>query len=336
MHATHSAHHTITGLVGRSRRRLPVGLIAALVALAMLAPAALACDAAATARPAEATAPSYARDHFDLQTLPWRALMYNGPHLSRSQPNPPVDGRGIPLRAWFGHLYYVADRIARQGLYRLNGYVRSGDSAYTPVLRAFDAKLRALARSVGDAWFFPWPFSYRAEHLRAPWYNAMTQGLVLSFFVRMYEVYGDPSDLEAAGHTFRSFLTRGPRSGPWVTTVERGYLWLEHYPGGMARHVLNAHMWAIFGLHEYWQRLADLGSAATSGVRTVLEGAITTMRHNVWRYRRPGRLSLYSLTSGTAYVHYHLLHIRQLRLLARMSGSTYFSWMADKFYADYH
>ena len=141
----------------------------------------------------------------------WGDLMYAGEHIAAVSPNGAVDGKGIPMRSWNGALYYVADNIARQGLYRLNGFVRTGDSAYTRVVRAFDAKLRAMARPVGDAWFFPWPFSYSNEHLVTPWYNAMTQGLVLSFFSRMYEVYGDPDDLAAAGHVFASF--RDHRSG---------------------------------------------------------------------------------------------------------------------------
>ena len=295
---------------------------------------------AAVAPPVRGDDGVYARRHFDLQTVPWGALMYDGINPGQAAPDPPLDRSGIPLRSWGGRYWYVADRIARQGLYRLNGYVRSGDVAYTSVLQAFDSKLRAMAQPVADAWFYPWPFSYPGEALSAPWYNAMTQGLVLSFFSRMYEAYGDPADLDAAGHVFRSFEAIGsPVSslpGPWVATIQAGFLWLEHYPGGVTGHVLNAHLWATFGLYDYWRQLTRIGSVDVIAVRAVLEGAITTIRSNVWRYRRPGRTSLYALVHRTSYLHYHLLHISQLRLLAKISGDPYFASMADLFWADSH
>lgn len=288
------------------------------------------------AMPATAGEPAYKHRAFDVQMVPWGDLMYDGTHVSAVAPNGAVDADGIPLRSWNGVLYYTADNIARQGLYRLNGFVRTGNSAYTQVVRRFDTKLRAMAEPVGDAWFFPWPFSYSNEHLLTPWYNAMTQGLVLSFFSRMYETYGDPDDLAAAAHVFASYQTIGPVDAPWVATVVKDYLWLEHYPGGVTQHVLNAHLWATFGIYDYWRQLNRDGVDSIDMVRTTLEGAITTMRANVWRYRRIGRTSLYALVHRTSWLSYHKLHIRQLRVLARISNDSYFATMADLFYSDAH
>ena len=42
-----------------------------------------------------------------------------------------------------------------------------------------------------DAWWLPFWFDYPPEGLRAPWFNAMSQGLALSFFVRLHRVTGD-------------------------------------------------------------------------------------------------------------------------------------------------
>jgi hypothetical protein len=287
------------------------------------------------AGPVAADDPTYMQRAFEVQVVPWGDLIYNeGTKVSPPAPDGAVDADGIPLRNWNGALYYTADNIARQGLYRLKGFARTGDAAYTQVLDRFDTKLRSMAQPVGDAWFFPWPFSYGNEHLTTPWYNAMTEGLVLSFFSRMYEIYGDPSDLDAAAHVFASYLIMGPISTPWVATVERGYLWLEHYPGGVTHHVLNAHLWATLGIYDYWRQLQRDGSSDIDAVQTVLDGAITTVRSNVWRYRRAGHTSLYALVHRTSYLSYHLLHIRQLRLLAKISADSYFATAADLFYAD--
>ena len=135
---------------------------------------------------------------------------------------------------------------------------------------------------------------------------------------------------------FASFRTIGPVASPWVATIDDDYLWLEHYPGGVTQHVLNAHLWATFGIYDYWRQLQRNGADGIDAVRTTLEGAITTMRDNVWRYRRVGQTSLYALVHRTSWMFYHLMHIKQLRLLAEISADGYFATMADLFYSDAH
>ncbi len=96
----------------------------------------------------------------------------------------------------------------------------------------------------------------------------MAQGMVLSFFVRLHRATGNPKHLSAATLVFRSFERLGRAHSPWVAYVDGSdYLWLEHYPSSRADHVLNAHLHALFGLHDYWQETRSEAS------RTVLEGA---------------------------------------------------------------
>ncbi len=97
-----------------------------------------------------------------------------------------------------------------------------------------------------DAWWLPFWFDYPPEGLTAPWFNAMSQGLVLSFFVRLHRVTGDDIHLRAAEKVFDSYRRLGRKGSgqqrPWVAYVaDGGYLWLEHYPNARPDHVLNAH-----------------------------------------------------------------------------------------------
>jgi hypothetical protein len=131
-----------------------------------------------------------------------------------------------------------------------------------------------------------------------------------------------------ATRLFASFKVIGPRSAPWVTEVDDGYLWLEHYPGGYSIHVLNAHLHATFGLYDYWQE------THTNKARAMLDAAITTMRDNARRFRRVGQTSLYSLGVPSSSMHYHHLHIQQLEQLARISGDSYFAKLAGRFRRD--
>jgi D-glucuronyl C5-epimerase C-terminus len=273
-------------------------------------------------------AAAYSIRHFALRSLRWTDLWWNtggpGQYLAKGT----TDADGIPLYLWRGHYYYHPVRIELQGLKRIDGYAQTHDNGYIPTLQAFDLKLRSMAIESNGAWFLPDTFDYTPEGLHSPWYNTMSQGIGLAFFVRMYRIFGDPADLEWATRLFHSFEVIGPISRPWVAQVERHYLWLEHYPNGYSLHVLNAHLHALFGLYDYWQE------TLTTEARAVLEGAITTMRDNVSRFRRKGTTSLYCLVHPTSTMHYHHLHVKQLKQLALVSGDDYFAKTAARFRRD--
>jgi hypothetical protein len=292
-----------------------------------------ASDSVAVASPQSAAsaspqAASYQVRDFPLRSLPWNELWLNGGKLAKFMAVGHKDADGIPLYQWKGQYYYHPVRIELQGLSKIDSYVRTDRQLYVGTLRKFDLKLRSLAVESHGGWFLPDSFDYTPEGLEPPWYNTMSQGLGLSFFVRMYRVFGDPTDLLWARRLFDSFEVIGPRSGPWVAGVDNGYLWLEHYPGGYSKHVLNAHLHATFGLYDYWQE------THSRTARVMLDAAITTMRDNAWRFRREGQTSLYCLSCTSGTMHYHHLHVQQLQQLARISGDAYFSKLAHRFRED--
>ena len=57
-------------------------------------------------------------------------------------------------------------------------------------------------------------------------------------------------------------------------------------------------------------------------------GGAKTVRDQLYRFRRKGHLSRYSLSSKTGNLHYHHTHIDQLRSLARMTGDDWFARQA--------
>jgi hypothetical protein len=185
----------------------------------------------------------------------------------------------------------------------------------------------------------PFWFDYPPEGLKAPWFNAMSQGLALSFFVRLHRLTRDDVHLRAAEMVFDSFARLGPgrwdavRPGQgraWVAYVDdRDDLWLEHYPKKDPDHVLNAHLHAVIGLYEYWQH------TRSREARQLLEGALTTMRERAAQYRRKGRVSVYGLRSRTNHYRYHVVHVWQLRLLGRMTGDPYFTALGDAMASDH-
>ncbi len=272
--------------------------------------------------------PPYHARHFDLQDLPYDRLPWTSEKPPSLEVPPPVDDRNIALFRWIdGGLYYRPGSLAINGMKRIDAYRDTGDRAQLAQALVQAQALRDMRIEEDGAWWLPFWFDYPPEGLTAPWFNAMSQGLALSFFVRLHRVTGDPAHLEAAESIFRSYQRLGRRQGgegrPWIAYVaDGGYLWLEHYPNARPDHVLNAHLHSLNGLYEYWQHTRSVEA------RQLLEGALTTMRDRADEYRREGRVSIYGLRSRTNHYKYHQIHIWQLRLLSRMTGDSYFRELA--------
>jgi hypothetical protein len=283
--------------------------------------------------------PPYRTRQFDLTDLPFDRLPWTNDPPPLLPARPPVDRHGIRLyRREDGELHYRPGSIAISGLKRIDAYRDTGDRAQLEQALVQARHLRATMVVRDDAWWVPFWFDYPPERLKAPWYNAMSQGLVLSFFVRLYRVTGDPIHLTAAGKVFDSFTRLGQiHPGavspdpvrPWVAYVdERDYLWLEHYPVAHPDHTLNVHLHALIGIYEYWQQ------TRSPEARQVLEGALTTMRERAGQYRREGRVSVYGLRSRSNHYSYHEVHIWQLRFLGRMTGDAFFTDLGNTMAAD--
>lgn len=285
-------------------------------------------------------APPYRVRHFELVDLPMDRLPWTADPPPRLPALAPRDRNGIRLyRREDGRLHYRPGGIAINGMKRIDAYRDTGDRAQLEQALVQARHLRRTALLRQDAGWLPFWFDYPPEGLRAPWFNAMTQGLVLSFFVRLHRVTGDAVHLRAAERVFESFLRLGPTrrdsrhprpSRPWVAFVdERGYLWLEHYPTADPDHVLNAHLHSLIGIYEYWQH------TRSAAARQLLEGAVTTMRDRAQQYRREGRASIYGLRSRSNHLKYHQVHVWQLRLLGRMTGDPFFSQLGDLMASDH-
>ncbi len=278
--------------------------------------------------------PPYHARHFDLVDLPFDRLPWTSARPPALPALPPVDDKGIRLYRWNdGRLYYRPGSVAINGMKRIDAFRDTGDRAQLEQALVLAEHLRGMVIERDDAWWLPFWFDYPPERLVAPWFNAMSQGLTLSFFVRLHRVTGDDIHLRAAEKVFESYRRLGRtdagRSRPWVAFVAQGgYLWLEHYPNARPDHVLNAHMHSLIGLYEYWQQ------TRSDEARRLLEGALTTMRDRAGTYRRQGRVSLYGLHSRTNHYKYHQVHIWQLRLLGSMTGDPWFRELGDAMASD--
>jgi hypothetical protein len=302
------------------RRRIILLVVGLALALVASAPVSVAAEVA-----------TYRTRDFDLRPLEWRQLSFHGWPTPPLPAPPPTDADGIVLFRWNGRYYYRPAGIASNGIKRLDAYVRFGRERQLDQALLQARRLRQMAHERREAWWLPYEFDFPPRDQHAPWYDAMAQGITLSFFVRLHRVTGDVRHLKAARRVFASFVRLGRSRAPWVSYVSSaGYLWLEHYPAIPSHHVLNAHNHAVFGLFDFWQETRD------DTARRLLVGAITTIRANIRLWREPGEVSRYCInTRCQQSVHYHAIHIWQLRQLARMTRDPFFGTMADRFNDDY-
>ncbi|TMM26793.1 MAG: hypothetical protein E6F97_00875, partial [Actinobacteria bacterium] len=260
---------------------------------------------------------------------------------SLAHPGIPVDAQGVALWANGGRLLYHPLLIARYGIAMLHTYRITHKAPHLERAEVNANWLINNAVSRDGALYFPYRFKYPLfgnprDLMRSPWFSSLAQGEALMLFTRLYAVTGDQSWRTAADSTFATFVNRQSSKQPWVIpwTVfvdhwnHRRYLWLEEYPKHPPTQVLNGDMYALFGVWEY--ALASGSDAAMA----VFDGAATTIRHQVGRFRVRGGISYYSLRVHAQYNSYHCIVVGQLKLLARMTGDPWFAKKGRRFGAD--
>jgi hypothetical protein len=282
--------------------------------------------------------PPYKVTAYTIRTLARTALPYVGTGFPSKVPPNPHDADGIPMKLVGTRLYYSPAGLAQYGLRHEDAFRRTGDPGYRAIATKVMNKLMAIGVMSDGAVFIPYRFSFAmhrisTEVMRAPWYSAMAQGLALSLAVRLFRDTADPVFKADAEMLFRSFRRIGRGTRPWVTYIDAGrYLWLEEYPEPLtpSDHTANGFNFAVFGLYDYYQETHDPYALQ------VLRASLTTMRHYISAYRRPGSYSKYCLRHGKPQAKYHTIVTGQLVFLYRMSGDSYFLSMSRLFYSDYH
>jgi hypothetical protein len=112
--------------------------------------------------------------------------------------------------------------------------------------------LMAHAIHQHDTLFFPFNFDYAPfwpYDLKAPWYSALTQGLVLSLCVYLYRETQEAQYLDWSHTIYQSFLVPIDKGG--ITRFEDDGPFFEEYPTHVPSRVLNGAVVAMMAVHDY-------------------------------------------------------------------------------------
>lgn len=267
----------------------------------------------------------YDFQRLDVWQIPWAVELPNDP---------------FPDKRENGGAYSVQEAVTNpvasaQNLFKaLNYYLTTDDHYALELGQAIGKSLLASVIEVEDAFYFPYSEPFRLHGrdellMEVPWFSGMAQGQVLGAFVRLYTFTEDSMWREAADKVFASFVPINEFSRPWTTTVSHhNTLWFEEYPFDPPCAALNGHLFAAFGLYEYW----DLTSSEVA--LALLRGGFYTVEKLGQTFRVPGSLSLYCLGHGVFSSRYHDVHMAQLLSMYAMTQDPVFAHLHDDFYED--
>lgn len=167
------------------------------------------------------------------------------------------------------------------------------------------------------------PHTFR---IKAPWISAIAQGEGASFLARLYRQTGDETFAEGARAALRP-MDVPVADGGTLATLDGGPF-VEEYPTTPASYVLNGALFAVWGYHDVGLALRDSDTTERfDELIAVLERALHRYDTGYW-----SRYDLYPhLIPNVASPAYHLLHIKQLQVMGKLTGIAAFGRMAERF-----
>jgi hypothetical protein len=164
-------------------------------------------------------------------------------------------------------------------------------------------------------------YAVGGEHKVAPpWISGLAQGMSISLLLRAWQATGHEPYREASARALRSFAVPVGRGGVRASD-EAGRAFYEEVPSDPPRHILNGHVYALLGIHDYFRATRSTDASA------LFEAGADALRANLPRYDA-GCWSRYSLTDrrtltnhfALASPQYHRLHIDMLRVMHAITG----------------
>jgi len=241
----------------------------------------------------------------------------------------PMDKHGIPMVPGAGgaEAVYNPITIAQFGLAQMQlfSYSRSTVSLEKALRCGRWLVENARPRCGGLAWVYDYSLEFYGP--QAPWVSAMAQGEAISLLLRCGLVDSSPRWNEVARQAFRLFLVETEGGGVRSTFPDGGVVF-EEYPGtDEPSHVLNGHLFALFGVYELAIAVSD------EQAQRLFEEAVSSLKSNLFRYDT-GFWTLYDLhpTRRLASRDYVAIHVQQLRILSQVTGVKLFDETARRWY----
>jgi hypothetical protein len=249
--------------------------------------------------------------------------LYYLDHRSAARfPSGPLDREGVILVKMkeVERFIYYPITIAQYGLGHYELFVETGNQFHrrTFLRQAEWIRAQAVERDGGLVWEHA--FQHPFYGMPVGWVSAMAQGQCISLLLRAYLETNDSSFLDTASRSLGAFEAE-VGSGGVMRRTEHGGDFYEEYPSEPPSFVLNGFVFSLWGLYEHnkltkSERSLRLFKRGIQGLKDMLP------KYDLGYW---SRYDLFPANDRPAAPSYHRIHVRQLRVLAGMTGEEMFS-----------
>ncbi|WP_164462267.1 D-glucuronyl C5-epimerase family protein [Bacillus sp. FJAT-42376] len=245
------------------------------------------------------------------------------------------DENGIPMVKYGAKTEYNPVTTAQGALYYHGKYLTTKSSEDR---EAFIKLTDALIKMQSKDGSFRYSFSHRIPHLKTRypigWVSGMAQGQALSVFSRAFDVTKDIK-YKLAGNASLTFLTTPvSKGGPMtdlshISTKWKDQIWFEEYiTAPRNNYTLNGYIYTLLGLYD-WGYNPEMTLYGGEKAKALFQKGQDSVKKILSKYDIGG-YTAYDLSHLTlkqephVVGEYHRIHISQMYVMYRLTGSNYF------------
>lgn len=231
------------------------------------------------------------------------------------------DADGYPIYPAQGGYHIHPTQIVQIALQKFSAYLRTGDTELLAICRKYAdyiVKIIKIREYEGRKYglvsidFFDKYFPF----LGNSWICGLLQGQILSLMLRMHQTTGDEAYKDAADLVYASYFVPDEIGGFRFSKGDD--LFFEECVSSPATHILNGHVYAVWGLFDYWRVYGREDTAQ------MLRLSINTLKRHLERFTLSGTDWTYYDDPDTGWrglvtPFYQHLHPSLLRVVAKMS-----------------
>jgi heparosan-N-sulfate-glucuronate 5-epimerase len=174
-------------------------------------------------------------------------------------------------------------------------------------------------------------YNWPVNKMVAPWRSGLANGVALQVLIKAHSITQNEKYLKTAKKFLNSFYVEVKNGGVTYKSESSGW-WFEEYAdeGGYISRVLNGHMFALVGIHEYFVYTND------SSANYLFQLGLKGLKENLSKYDKGDGNSFYDLLGRPTNIKYHNIHIDLLNQLFQITGDPIYKSYSDKWKAYKH
>lgn len=171
-------------------------------------------------------------------------------------------------------------------------------------------------------------YNWAFYNMVAPWRSGLANGVSLQVFIKAHAITHDEKYLTVAKQILNSFYVEVNQGGVTYKSDDKGW-WFEEFSdeGGYVSRVLNGHMFATLGIHDYFEYTHD------SSANYLFEQGAKGLKNNLPKYDKEGGPSYYDMRGTPANIKYHFIHVDLLGKMFKITGDPIYKFYEDKWAA---